>query len=330
MQRFDRIDRKRLKGALLLFLGFSAQAFSAGLSSHADLIVKDSGATPRDGVRVTYLGTNGYQFEFKGHALLVDPYFSRVNLLNVALGSRIQPDISRVAEGMRHLAPKPDAILVTHGHFDHVLDVPILMSKTQARLIASASAVDLAKRAGASFGEAVTAGDVRRIGPWKIRVLPATHDRLFGKVPFDQHEMRGLGPPQRAPDWICGEPLAFLIEVGEQRIYIDSGGTPAQLPPHERVDLAILGVALPDSRARLPWRARTFGATLHFAKSPRQFLSAVGRRISIWAAYGFFAGAARLRTSESWPLNPAGIFSAMDTARRSKLQIPTPKVTRTW
>ncbi len=193
------IDRKRLKGALLLFLGFSTQALSAGLSSHADLIVKDSGATPRDGVRVTYLGTNGYQFEFKGHALLVDPYFSRVNRLNVVLGSRIQPDISRVAEGMRHLAPKPDAILVTHGHFDHLLDVPILMSKTQARLIASASAVDLAKRAGASFGEAVTAGDVRGIGPWKIRVLPATHDRLFGKVPFDQHEMRGFGPPQRAP-----------------------------------------------------------------------------------------------------------------------------------
>jgi hypothetical protein len=42
-----------------------------------------------------------------------------------------------------------------------------------------------------------------------------------------------------------------LIEVNGQRIYIDSGGTPAQLPPNERVDLAILGMALPDSRARL-------------------------------------------------------------------------------
>jgi hypothetical protein len=98
----------------------------------------------------------------------------------------------------------------------------------------------------------VTAGDLRRIGPWKIRVLPATHDRLFGKVPFDRHEPRGAGPPQRPADWICGEPLAFLIEVNGQRIYIDSGGTPAQLPPNEHVDLAILGMALPDSRARLP------------------------------------------------------------------------------
>jgi len=223
-----------------------------GLNSYADLIAGDFGRAQREGVRVTYLGTNGYQFEFDGHALLVDPYFSRVDLLTVAIGSRIQPDMRRVTEGMQHLAPKVDAILVTHGHFDHLLDVPVVISKTHARLIASASAVDLAKRAGSSSGNAVTAGDVRRIGPWKIRVLAATHDRLFGRVPFDQREMHGSGPPQHAADWVCGEPLAFLIEIAGQCIYIDSGGTLAQLPPQERVDLAILGMALPDSRARLP------------------------------------------------------------------------------
>ena len=254
IQPFGRLDHNGLKGALLLFLGFSAQAFSAGLGPYAHLVVNDSPGTPRDGVRVTYLGTNGYQFEFRGHVLLVDPYFSRVNLLSVALNSRIQPDISRIAEGMRHLAPKADAILVTHGHFDHLLDVPILMAKTQARLIASASAITLVRQlpdAGASSGDPVSAGDVRQIGPWKIRVLPAAHDRLFGKVPFDQHEVGGHRPPRRPADWICGEPLAFLIEIDGQRIYIDSGGTPAQMPPREPVDLAILGVALPDSRLRL-------------------------------------------------------------------------------
>src|SRR5438067_5464699 len=61
--------------------------------------------------------------------------------------------------------------------------------------------------------------------------------------------------PHRAADWNCGEPLAFLIEVNGQRNYIDSGGAPEQLPPNQsgnhRIDLAILGVALPDSRARL-------------------------------------------------------------------------------
>ena len=276
---------------IFLFLTLSASAFGAGLSPYAQLVVSDSPANPRNGVRVTYLGTNGYQFEFKGHALLVDPYFSRVDLLSVALGSRIQPNVSRVNDGLRQVAsnavwspafrrglrlgerapkafgelqtsrePKLDAILVTHGHFDHLLDVPLIMAKTRARLIASESSVELAKRAGASSDDAVRPGDVRQIGPWEIRVLPATHDRLFGKVPFDRptsqagspaEALAKAEPPERAGDWACGEPLAFLIEVNSQRIYIDSGGTPSQLPPNEHVDLAILGVALPDSRARL-------------------------------------------------------------------------------
>ena len=240
-----------------LFLIVLAQAFAGGLDRYAQLVVSDSRTTSRDCVRVTYLGTNGYQFEFKGRALLVDPYFSRVDLLSVALGARIQPNVSRINGGLRRLASKPDAILVTHGHFDHLLDVPLIMGKTRAPLIASASSVDLARRlpdAGTALGDAVRPGDVRRIGPWIIHVLPATHDRLFGKVPFDQPHSHAV-VPQRAADWICGEPLAFLIEVNGQRIYVDSGGTSAQLPPNEsgnrRVDLAILGMALPDSRARL-------------------------------------------------------------------------------
>src|SRR5215470_9868014 len=137
---------------LFLLIIFSAQAFPAGLNRYPQLVVSDSGTTPRDGVRVTYLGTNGYQFETKRHALLVDPYFSRVDLVSVALNARIQPNISRIADVMRHLASgnfRIGAILVTHGHFDHLLDVPSILSTTHARLIASASTIDLAKRAGA-------------------------------------------------------------------------------------------------------------------------------------------------------------------------------------
>jgi L-ascorbate metabolism protein UlaG (beta-lactamase superfamily) len=240
---------------LPFFLLITAQTLYAGLERYSHLVAADiSPATPARGdVRVTYLGTNGFQFESGRHTLLVDPYFSRINFSRVVLGLPVQPDVHRIDEAMTHLARKVDAIVVTHGHIDHLLDAPLLMRKTEARLIASRMAIELAERAGApgSRCDPVTAGDVRNIGPWKIRVLPATHDRLFWVVPF-AGEARGTGRPRRAADWVCGEPLAYLIEVAGQRIFIDSGGTPAVLPPADMlpVDLAILGVALPDSRAR--------------------------------------------------------------------------------
>lgn len=237
----------------LAFLVLSTQVLYAGLERYSDLIVTDVSPAASGGgdVRVTYLGTNGFQFESSNHALLVDPYFSRINLWRVVLGSSVQPDEQRIDDAMKHLASKVDAILVTHGHVDHLLDAPVLMRKTGARLIGSRTAVELADRAGvpASRCHAVTEGDVLRIGPWKIRAFNANHDRLFWSVPF-AGGARGSGPPRGAADWVCGEPLAYLIEANGIRVYVDSGGTLAQLPPNENVDLAILGVALPDSRAR--------------------------------------------------------------------------------
>src|SRR5881409_4054094 len=67
------VIRGRMR-CFILFLGLSEQVLGAGLSPYADLIVSDFPRAARNGVRGTYLGTNGYQFQFKGHALLVDPY----------------------------------------------------------------------------------------------------------------------------------------------------------------------------------------------------------------------------------------------------------------
>ena len=240
--------------SILCALILSAQFAQAGLEKYSSLVVADKNPkapSPADAIRVTYLGVNGFQFEAGGHALLVDPYFTRVGLWAGALNERIESRPNRVDEGLKHVRPRIDAILVTHGHFDHLLDVPEIMRRTRARLVAGPTAIHLVESFGISSTErdAVKAGSLRKIGPWTIRVFAAQHDRLFGKVPFTKCAAK---PPVKASDWCLGEPLAFVIEACGKKIYIDSGGIPGS-PPDARikdVDLAILGVALPDSRKR--------------------------------------------------------------------------------
>ena len=108
-----RVIRRRMR-CLLFFSDSFAQAFSAGLQSYSHLVVSDSGAA-RDAVRVTYLGTKRLPIRIQRSRPGVDLYFSRVNPLSVALGSRIQPNASRINDRLRYLASgncRTDAILV--------------------------------------------------------------------------------------------------------------------------------------------------------------------------------------------------------------------------
>ena len=239
-----------------IFLFFlSAHLALAGFNQYSALVLADPPRSKQapGTVRVTYLGVNGYQFEANGHALLVDPYFTRAGLTTIAFQQRLEPNETQISFGLRHVRPRVDAVLVTHAHFDHLLDVPEIMKRTKARLIAGATAVNLTRSCGLDRSLVVQPGLTRVIGPWHIRVLPSEHDRIFGWLPFRGTKTYPGTCPAKASDWRLGEPMAFLVEANGKRIYVDSGGTPEVLPSPQvtPIDLAILGVALPESRKRL-------------------------------------------------------------------------------
>ena len=247
------VRRRTCVAWLLVALSFwiTVVELHAGLQRYRDLVVADENASfapPKTGVRITYLGTNAYLLQSREATLLIDPYFSRAGLFRVALNLPVVSSRNLVEQYLP--VRRVDAVLVSHGHFDHLLDVPEVVALTGARLIASATSVQLARSAGVPSEKCVvvTAGEKVSLHGATVSSLPARHDRLFGRVPFDGPPRRL--PPRAAADWVCGEPLAFLIEIGGRRIYIAAGARPNGALPAGlgRIDLAILGVALPDSR----------------------------------------------------------------------------------
>ncbi len=73
-------------------------------------------------MKLTWFGTAGFQIETDQHIILIDPYFTR----NPQATPKQPLQASDINQG--------DMIFISHGHFDHIYDVPEIAAKTKARV----------------------------------------------------------------------------------------------------------------------------------------------------------------------------------------------------
>jgi len=156
--------------------------------------------------KFTWLGNAGLRFKFQQSTLLVDPFLSRPHW-RYLLGGRPRLDERHIQEHISHA----DYILVTHAHYDHLMDVPHIAQQTGATVFGSYNTHRLMEICGLPVTQLrlIYIGALIELPCMEVSVLPAAHAWLpfytAGKLKSNLH------PPLRLQDFRMDECFSYYL-----------------------------------------------------------------------------------------------------------------------
>jgi L-ascorbate metabolism protein UlaG (beta-lactamase superfamily) len=193
-----------------------------------------------DPVWFRWLGVAGIELQSGQHVLLVDPFLTRPPFHRLFFG-RVEPDRDLLNAHVR----QAEAVLVTHAHWDHLLDVAAIAESTGAVVVGSPNTREILVAQGISPRQVwqVDAGDHLAVGAFQVDVLAAPHGRtpldwlINGRLPTH------LRPPLRLRDYRMDRCFSFRIEVEGLRL-LDCPG------PAVAADVLTIGTSVPRAALR--------------------------------------------------------------------------------
>lgn len=204
--------------SLLLYLARPGRRSAADHAAQRELAGGQLGRVLPPGLELEWLGTSGFRLSFEGTTILVDPYLTRLPL-RAFFGRRpALPDAAVVAAR----APRADAVLVGHAHFDHVLDAPLIARRSGARVFGSRSTASLMRLHGlAPLMVEVEPYRTYEIGPFEVTFVPSAHARLVlgMAVPMDGDITCEHLDELTARDYGCGQVYGIHIRAGGVTFY---------------------------------------------------------------------------------------------------------------
>ncbi len=179
-----------------------------------------------------WLGVAGLEFTFGNYTLIIDPFFTRPNKAAVVANWRVHPKTQLVAQ---HIS-RADAVLVTHPHYDHLMDVPEVLRRTGAPVYGSPNTCMLLALHGIPAGQVHTiqVGDQFELGPFTIEVFANRHttipfSRWFnGPLPAAMQNGRAR-LPLRLNDYRMDACYGFRIQVGSRVLQVGKHNAPADM-----------------------------------------------------------------------------------------------------
>jgi L-ascorbate metabolism protein UlaG (beta-lactamase superfamily) len=230
-------------------------------------------------VRLSYLGTAGWEITDGKTVILVDPYLSRLKLPtpnDAVLADDSRPLFGWDSIGVSDEAvidahiKKADFILITHTHLDHTLDLPYIARKTSAMVIGTESTINLARASGVPGNQllGVRGGDDLEFGVFSLRVIPSLHGilrRAPNMPPIPGPPPPEIFPPDAKPpfhlrDYVQGGTLAYFIRLnGVKLLVFGSMNYIEREVEGLRPDAALIG-AMPERREIYQYTARLLRA----------------------------------------------------------------------